>query len=107
DLGPAGESGEPLPELADRDGDRAGDVPGGVFGGGADIEHGDLARPGPAQQLVAGDFFDVIAQVGAAGGVDLGQQRGGHLPHGRITAGAVVAGQGVEHAGGLGGGGPA
>ena len=65
DLGARGQFGEPLPELADRDGDRAGDVPGGVFGGRADIEHGDLAQPGPAQQLVAGHLFDVIAQVGA------------------------------------------
>jgi uncharacterized protein DUF5655/uncharacterized protein DUF4287 len=72
DLGSGGQLGKPLAELGDRDGYGARDVPGSVFGCRSHIEDGDLACACAAEEFVSGDLLDVLPQVGAAGGLDVG-----------------------------------
>src|SRR5579859_5376791 len=76
-------------------------VAGRVFVGWTHVEDDDLARGGPAKQLVAGDLLDAAAQVGVPGRAHLGEQRRGGIADPREQPGYVVAGQRVEDAGAL------
>lgn len=55
DVGSFGEFGEPGSELVMRHADRAGDVPGRVFGLGPHVQHQNLPVVQPPEQLVVRD----------------------------------------------------
>jgi hypothetical protein len=69
DVGAFGESGEPGSELVVRHVDRAGDVPGRVFGLGPHVQHQDPPVVQPPEQLVVRDWFERshISQIRAGG----------------------------------------
>ena len=85
DLPVARQLGQPPPQLPDRDGNRPGQVPGGILGSGPHIQHHQvLAVPEPAGQLLAGDWLQLVApaEVGGGEALDLGQAAGGKDPQG-------------------------
>src|SRR5215218_3031930 len=73
DLSVAGQLGEAVLELLERDRARAADVARLELLRRADVDEHDLAGPEPGDQLVAPDRLDVLAEVVARGALDLGQ----------------------------------
>src|SRR5918992_1334616 len=85
DLPVTGQLGQPPAQLADRDRDRFGEVPGGVLGGGAHVQDDQaVAVPQPAGQLPAGGRVQrpTVSQGGGGQPLDLGPAAGGQGPQG-------------------------
>ena len=104
DLPVSGQLGQPPPQLADRDGDRPGQVPGGILGGGPHIQHHQVvAVLEPAGQLLAGDWLQLVAAAEVGGGqpLDLGQAAGGQGPQGPPELEHLRGGQPVVDRGAL------
>jgi hypothetical protein len=65
DLSAVGDLAETRLQVADRDGDRAADVAGGVLGFGSNVEHDYVAVAEPRSESVAGDGAELapVTQV--------------------------------------------
>jgi MFS family permease len=99
DLGVGGQFAEPGFEGVQGDGQCAGDVSGGVFLGGADVDDGGGAGGYSLEQFVAGEVLGVLgAEVGGAGLLGVGEVGAGDLQEQPVQRGDVVAGEAVVDA---------
>jgi hypothetical protein len=103
DVGIGRELAQLARQIIDRHGQRSGDVPGVVFGRGADVEHDDVAAAQAPLELGARDRLQLfaIAEVVRGQALDLGDPLGRNAAQHRPQLGDPLIGQGVVDPGAL------